>query len=705
MNKNKFYYIFYFYFLSFISSVGTTQYTPSLPSGIKKRLVAGKRRAPVIEKSFIKKIIFLEPQKEPFNLKDQEEEIKAISEVNNIYIYDESENNGYRLTENMWNRSQTLKSMMEDLGWEEKKPVLSIARSFPYSADVIKTIVYILKVCENASKENPCNDAVKHIIESVSFETIVSALICMHDGLNIDPELLTELIEKVKQKITDLLNGVTISVEDRNALDAIELGSDLRKQLLGVTWEIFVEKFKLSVIKQCSSINPDNQPKPYTYGEDGDSILGVLFSPNNKYLSIKCHGFIHHPEYGASWPLKSSPVINMNTMYELKGVKTSNALEWIDSNTFICATVIDLSLKVFSCDGDEVAEKRKFELTRSLVGADIVYYQGKIMFTAFDYRRGIYIGFFNYNEPGDEVEYIDPRNINYSYLKIVKIDSSGIDMVSGTQNNRNEIELYKLGFHKKGTAITARFDKIAAFDGRFDSVITDVNKNKLAMIVGEDKLNVGIYSFETKSYTLFKGNKVISSLVFSPDGKTIIAACSDELSIISAITGEKIGMFSSAGGQIFDYNLCVAFSNSDGNTLAIGRKCNREEFLNRKGFLSGVTNYFREVIMMPSKPSSSRPNLLIWKWLPDKYVSIFKELQNKPLSFAYMKLLISLANQAKDNKNPILLTYDEAAIFDNSGNAELNLKIKNMLTDIHYVSFPATLLPEHIQPKINEWQE
>lgn len=706
MNKNKFHYVICVFFLSFAVFIDALQYTPALPARIKGRKQDSNlpKRAekyinlfvPVGEESLAMRILSSEPIKQMVDFKQKKQELETTKETNNVYIYDESKNDGYLLTENMWSKSKTLKALMGDFESEGQK-LYSIVHSYPYSADVIKTICYILKVCENASKENPCNDLVENIIENINFQTILPALICAHDDLDIDTYIIAELFKKVEQKIADLLNGHVVSAEDIKALDKMSLGSDLRKQLLGIKWEIFVEKFKLSVIKKCSFINPDNQPKPYTYGEDGDCIFDILFSPNNKYLSLNYREWEEFSRLGTFLVLRSSSVINMSTMYELKKVEKSNPLMWIDNDTFICSGSAPQSLKIFNCNGDEVAEKREFKLTHNLFDVDIAHHgQGNIIFTAWDSRTGIYIGALNCNGSADTVKYLDLKGIQGTYSKFIKEDSGGIEMVFKNQKNSNGIGLYKLAAGKPSDAQQmAKLDEIVTFDGIDDSVVINQNKSKLAAIVGKDRLNIGIYSFEKKSYTLFKGNKEISSLAFSPDGKIIIAACVGELFIISAITGEKIGMFSSAGGQIFDYNLCVAFSNGDGNTLAISRE------RSRKGFLSKVTNYFREVIMIPSHPSSSRPNLLIWKLLPDKYVSIFKELQNQRLSFLYMELLVSLSYRAEDNKNPILLTNDERRVLDGLAHDENGLKIKNMLMDTGYILYPS-LLPETTQSTINE---
>lgn len=713
MNKNKFHYVICVFFLSFAVFIDALQYTPALPARIKGRKQDSNlpKRAekyinlfvPVGEESLAMRILSSEPIKQMVDFKQKKQELETSKETNNVYIYDESKNDGYLLTENMWSKSKTLKALMGDFESEGQK-LYSIVHSYPYSADVIKTICYILKVCENASKENPCNDLVENIIENINFQTILPALICAHDDLDIDTYIIAELFKKVEQKIADLLNGHVVSAEDIKALDKMSLGSDLRKQLLGIKWEIFVEKFKLSVIKKCSFINPDNQPKAYTFGGPEESIQSVVFNPNNNYLFIDLCAVDQRWGTVRSQPIE---VVDLaNNMNTLKNTPEQNVffLLWIDKTTFVGVHSKE-GLMIFKCKGDAFVKSEVIKFERIEGYMDMMRYGDQLFFSAWSHNVGIHLGKWDYKK-SNKIQYfnfvgIQGQDLNlHQGSKIITIDGTGAVYIAFSHHK----DPSKMGIYKasQNHAHEGQFfiEEIASIDGILSSLVVHENKNKCAVIAENCRDLLLIYSLETRSSRLFKGENSITSLAFSPDGKIIVAVCQNELSIISAITGEKIGEFASAGGQVFTLNLSVSF-NSDGTMLAIGRQYS-EPFL-----ILDVAYSMKELV---TGSRSTEPNLLLWKWLPDKYVSIFKEMENTLFSFSSMALLGSLYTRTGINQYPIKLTDDEKKVFNDFEDKNLGLKIQQMLTDISYISSSESISTtsanvfQSIQPNVT-WRQ
>jgi hypothetical protein len=294
---------------------------------------------------------------------EKKQQIGRGDDFNKIYIYDESKREGYFLTEGMWSRSVTLKNEMQDLGWPADLNISSPIHVYPYSSDVMALMYDIFKACED-TPEHLWSGLVWNAIRYSNFQIIVSTLRFAH-FLDVDKKIITELIKKIQPTMASLLSGKTISAQDLQALD--EMNEDLRKEVLGVQWDIFLEKFKLSAVKRCSRIIQDNV-KSYTYGKSEDAVSAVSFSPTGEYLFIDSF-------------FRTAFILDVNDMKEV-GKYSHTVHGWIEYNKFFLASYINKKLSIFECDEKAITEKKETSLNQDVFFFDnsILIYQSELIF-------------------------------------------------------------------------------------------------------------------------------------------------------------------------------------------------------------------------------------------------------------------------------------------------------------------------------------
>ncbi len=615
----------------------------------------------------------LELEEERFRVKKEQGEREQLNRLsqglegdfNNVYLYDKSGQLLQVWQKDIWRKSKFLKNLIfigEEKTEEEvsKNDFLSKPLIVDFSKNVVIMFHDLLEKCPSSEKREECEDVIKKDVQSFDFNTSAS-LLSFASFLDVNKGIINPFIEKIQKKTNAFFDGDQ-QLTDNNMQLLRSMDRNLLNEIIGTKWNVFLEKMKLFLIKNKKI---DSVPKLYLYGSgsSGVEVKSAAFSPDDNRILIATD------QYNESTPLDKEWIYVLKrdgSFYQkLEDKIYETAIIWINKDKFACIDNRLSMFKVFDCAIEKVITIPLPNNSIKYLYHDMTLDNKRVLFYYKDHQNKFVIGIYDDQKP----ETIDYKLFDLPNFLISRLFSLGRDEIffMGRFNDQSENKIYKLkSGSNKLIEIAELFDEETFPDEmvtswspgskKFSAVVL---KLRLGPRMGDKERvvdHIVIYSFETKQkIKCVCDEKIVYTLKFSSDGKMLIAGCKNKLLIFSAITGEKIGEFTHKDGQAFEKNFSVALS-SDENTLVVGSEV-------ISGFLS------------------SSPNLLIWKFMTDSYVSAFKSLEYKILSFDQVNFFVSLFNNLQSGQKPGKLTDAQVRIFHTFDD-----DVQKMLTDIKCVA-------------------
>lgn len=616
------------------------------------------------------------------SLKLVEEKVEELIQTKKInlkplemYVYDKNTGLGSIFESYLIDQSTTLKNLLGDSrGGSPVAPV-------DYSHDTIQKVHDILKACESFANtpegKQKCNALIKQKVEQFNFSSLVSVF-NFANNLDIDEVILNPIIKNIEENTKAIFNGNEQLINEYcpilRSVDGDALSPVIRDQ-----WSILLQKIKFFVAKN----NKDSSSKKSFFVENWDnqgisanvspyyssSIDDMVFSPDGKRLLIKGKGsdIVDFPLYiinsdgtGLNHLEDSvdiSPVwIDHNVIaYFKRSIAPVNSLKTFD---FISGGYTDIDIKrpqggIFTPSLMQLTPDKKLMGFYQPFYSDTPFFVVKCdprtketiaidnnpLFRLFPNVATI---FFNHNQQ--------------SFFSLVRsVSGDGLFNIEILRNEgQNVIEVKSIDQASGVQAISFSGDKIALA----------VKKN-----------NVVMYLLDNQSTFEYMGKNEILSLKFSRDGKMLLVGCNNELIILSIITGEKIGSFTS--NQVFSINSAIDLS-SDGNILAVGSRC---------GLLDDMCFW------------QKKSNVMIWQLVPQNHQAAFRKLEEKIPSIDQVGLLALLYARAQKGEKPMRLTDDQKKIFQ-----QMDSEVQKMLIDVQYVA-PGQLEKKEVKQAVGNSAE
>jgi len=564
-------------------------------------------------------------------------DLEKSGEKNTIYLYDESLKHHRVLPNTLWDNVGSWKTMMMDLS-EKNEGVPSQVEFLEFSPTAIDSFYDILKDCSSAPSPSLHNTENSGIDIHQTFIAIQRACVSKKATLldidtlisiasfaethQIEKAIYEPLVKNIQQRLMDVFNGKLQLTED-NIRMLNNANSDLRKATLTVPWNISLERIKLDIAKNKKL---GGGPRFCSCGIPNSYMTDILISPDNKHVLVVPPGADLWVN-GGRLQVKVS-VLNSNGAIEWEFPLIIDHPIWINNNKFVYRheyagpqklIIADTAMQTFQ---EIVFDSKKRHVT------NIMLHKGEILFSYVDDQNKLGIG--TYDQESNKLIYSSLGDLSGNVLGI---DKAGRLLLY----NKKEGIIYRLKTNEDNLA--EQMLSLTPSDNIL-SLMASPDGKKIAVRRARS-LNVEIYSLETGEKIEYLCNFMVHHLKFSEDSQYLIVA-GDKVTIFSALTKEIIGELDSSHQPIFKNNSAVALS-ADNNTLVMGSSSNQSSFQSLVG-------------TMPN-------NVLIWDFIPKKYLPAWKKLQNLPPLLENIYPIVSWYHRSQKEERPIKLSNTEKNVF------------------------------------------
>jgi WD40 repeat protein len=547
--------------------------------------------------------------------------------------------------------------MMGDLPKEnEKSPSLAIF--LKVSNKSIDRIYHMLGGCEDSSKKE---DASCMNIEPslLDFDTLLSVANFAY-VYDVEYIISSQLIKNMQQRLMNFFNG-TLKLTEDNIEKLNKANNDLQAEILTLPFNISLERMRWHIAKSKKLGS-----KPELYQSSNSSITDILLSPNEEYILIMP---MSHDKYVKTKDGRSVTIFPKATILNRKGtmywefvctIHEQASAIWIDNNTFAYISA-DNSKKLIV--GDIATKELKEIIFDSIDSIQKMFHTGKIVFSCISNQGQLGIG--TYDEESKKTTYNFLDNMG----DILCFDKQGGLLLYDKEQ--------KIVYRVKNLEIHPEAEVVLELQGNISSLIASSDGKKIAVLksINVHHSTIEVYSLDGQEEIKYEYGFELRKLKFSKDNQYLIAI-GDKVIIVSALIKEIIGELDSNQEQALLHILAAALS-SDNNTVLIGFGPKQEP-------ISGLVKN-----LMGIKPT----NVLIWDFIPKKYLSAWGQLQEQPRLFKYIYPVVSWYYRSQNEKMPIKLSHVEMGIF-HSG---FSYDVQQLLTDVGIIA-PGQLSKKSQQP-------